>query len=589
VLQDVGNPQCRLLVTSALECTWGVDEPVLFLGEWCRLYDRRAVWGARQHETVPHHWFDRSKLRRDYRVLCELHATLVGALAVDLNALHGVQRPTTYWRQVLDPWLASYVAVVFDRWECLRLAFADGSSYQTIVLSEDARSPPPNDYDAHLERAIGDVWNHRLFAAMILQAYPERCAVRYTTDRPEAGTSVSRAPPRASLLARAAAFADHLGGLLGGGEQVVLFETYFSPRALARLSLALRQIPRLYRREFAWTPAGAATELSRERRLLLKNFEPKDRFQAFLRIRLRDDMPRALVEDYPLLAARAARIRITPSTIATANAHWHNDLFKVWSAEAVLQGARLIIMDHGGCVPMAFNMMEFEDGIASTRACWAIPRDPRDVQVPPNKLVGRRVRTSGRFCAVLGHEEPRYVYCAGAFPMNEMVLVGFEMVCKFHSQLHAAPRSGFRVRPYPKGGWNTRQRYIDRLGPDAVDVASDYDDFVAAARIIVCTYPQTTLAEAIASGQPTILMYPSELWETAPQFASMLESMRGARMLFDDALAAAAHINDIWAAPRVWWNSSAVRAVRQEFQRQFVPVRNDWLRPWVDLLKARAA
>jgi hypothetical protein len=36
----------RHLITTADERTWKFDRPVLFLGEWCRLYDRKQVWGG---------------------------------------------------------------------------------------------------------------------------------------------------------------------------------------------------------------------------------------------------------------------------------------------------------------------------------------------------------------------------------------------------------------------------------------------------------------------------------------------------------------------------------------------------------------
>ena len=32
------------LTTTAEEKTWKFDRQVLFLGEWCRLYDRKHVW-----------------------------------------------------------------------------------------------------------------------------------------------------------------------------------------------------------------------------------------------------------------------------------------------------------------------------------------------------------------------------------------------------------------------------------------------------------------------------------------------------------------------------------------------------------------
>jgi hypothetical protein len=34
----------RLLVTTALEETWGRDVPVIFLGEWYRQFSRKHIW-----------------------------------------------------------------------------------------------------------------------------------------------------------------------------------------------------------------------------------------------------------------------------------------------------------------------------------------------------------------------------------------------------------------------------------------------------------------------------------------------------------------------------------------------------------------
>jgi hypothetical protein len=34
----------RYLITTADESTWKFDSPVIFLGEWCRIYDRKHIW-----------------------------------------------------------------------------------------------------------------------------------------------------------------------------------------------------------------------------------------------------------------------------------------------------------------------------------------------------------------------------------------------------------------------------------------------------------------------------------------------------------------------------------------------------------------
>ena len=58
----------KVLVTTALEDSWPKDPetPVLFLGEWCRLYSRKERWQKMNSEVLSYHWDDRTKLYNDY-------------------------------------------------------------------------------------------------------------------------------------------------------------------------------------------------------------------------------------------------------------------------------------------------------------------------------------------------------------------------------------------------------------------------------------------------------------------------------------------------------------------------------------------
>jgi len=107
----------RVLVTTALEDTWpSGDEPILFLGEWCRLYDRKSVWEKRDANVAPYHWDDRSKLHKDYLFLQTIYEELLCELAAKLNALHEVDHSVRYWRTIVGPWLGYFIQMLFDRW-----------------------------------------------------------------------------------------------------------------------------------------------------------------------------------------------------------------------------------------------------------------------------------------------------------------------------------------------------------------------------------------------------------------------------------------------------------------------------------------
>jgi putative transferase (TIGR04331 family) len=587
------SPECTLLVTTALENTWGTSQPIVFLGEWCCLYDRRRVWQARRHEIRRHHWDDRQKLKRDHDRLQRLHEGLLPVVARQLSDLHQADRPVSYWRKIVDPWLFSYIAVLFDRWECLRLTFQDGVRLDTLVLPTGFLPGPPANYSSYISQILGDRWNHALMAEMIRTCYADDCQLL-----PAPGLDGDVASPgpvqaaRTSLRMRVTRTVDRALGRLSGGADILLFHSYFSLSALLRVSLKLRQLPRLYLDEFdagqaqrvASSPLGSRIERSQ----LTLEHAPADAFEAFLVARAFRDMPRAYLEDYAWHVEQARQVRVQPKVIATANAHWSNELFKIWSAERVLRGSRLLIMDHGGCFPPAFGTMDFDEDVASIRSVWPTPYHPKQVQLPPNKIVGRRQSFSNETCAVLGQEEPRYSYRVAAYPIGRQTLDSLEMVCSFHAALVPEPRGACQIRPYSNQGWNTRQRYIDRLGSAAVPADKGYRRFLSRARIIVCTYPQTTFSEGMASGQPTILLYPAHLWETHPKFAPLLAVLRRLNIVFDDATAAAAHVNSIWHDPGRWWSSAEVRHVRVEFTRCLLREEPDWLRRWVSFLQGLA-
>lgn len=585
-----------LLATTALEATWGDGEPVLFLGEWCRLYDRRAVWEKLPHQVVRNHWDDRSQLRHDCAYLKTLHDALLTALTRSLNRYHRVDCSSRYWQTVLDPWLLTYVAVVWDRWECLRIAFEENGRLEVIALDSEAECRSFSDFDDFIERVLNDAWNCRLFLEIIESEYADRCCIvrrqAPTASDARNGEHLAAKLAGGSLKARLLCGLDAFLGYLPNRSRAVLVQSAFPPGALMRLQLKLGQVPRLYRREFEWPVAlGSGPEAyggDADRNNIVLDLEPKDAFESFLFKRLVRDIPVIHVEKRSAILKKAAAIPLKPRVILSATAHWGNDLFKVWSAEQVNLGAKLVAMSHGGCFQLLFDTMSFEEGLADVKTVWVNPFHPKQVKLPCNKLIAKRYRSTRELLAVIGMEMPRYPYRAISTPHGGQTLVNFEHTCEFYSHLDPRVMEAFRIRPYPSRGWNTRQRYTDRLGANRISNEKTYQQLISRARMIVCTYPETTFLEAMASGVPAILCYPAHLWETIPEMDPLLATLKAAKIVFDDPVAAAAHVNAVWEAPQRWWSTPDVLAARAEFRRQALDLSEDWLEQWMAFIEAQA-
>lgn len=577
-----------LLATTALEWTWDEHRPLVFLGEWCKRYERASHWRTREHVAVRNHWDDRSKLQRDQAYLQGLHEEVLGCLTRTLGRLHGIDRAGGFWRTLLDPWLARYLGVAFDRWESLRIAFGEYDCTETIT--RDTRRCTPLQDHLHFTRAVsGDDWNHDFYADILRYEYSTKCVVRKHDrvppaydDAPLKNVSGWSQHWKRRLLAQL----DGVLGRLSRTNELLFVDSYFPWPALVLLNTRLGQLPSLRIREFEWPNrdvAVPAEHLTPLRSAVVLGREPGNRFESFLHERIADDLPCVLLESFQAVRARATTLRLRPKAVLTANAHWFNDLFKHWVAEQTHEGATFVVIDHGNGIPPRFASMGFEEEISDIKVTWGLPRHPKHVQLPPSKLVRRqRFTVPGDRLVVVGSEFPRYAFDACSTPIAGQSLLCFEQVRRLYYRLDETIRHVFLVKPYPNLGWRLRDRFVECLGPDKVATEPDLVTVMRSARIVVCTYPQTTFSEAMTSGAPAVLLYPKHLWETVPLFNGLLEALGSAGIVFSEPDDAARHINSTWSEPRTWWESAAVRAARKRFEAEAVDMRVDWLNPWLE-------
>jgi putative transferase (TIGR04331 family) len=576
-----------LLATTALEWTWGESEPLIFLGEWCRRYERAATWRAREHHVAAYHWDDRQKLQRDHVYLRKLHDQLLEDLASALGDLHGIKRSRRFWQLLLDPWLLRYLGVAFDRWESLRGAFEAHDFSGTVIRSPRSPRPPRDHLHFTSQTCDDDDWNHDFYADILQYEHSDRCSVREHTPAVVVGRDApawhDHRHVTQSLKWRIAGFVDRLLGSVSSSNDFAFIHAYFGPTALIRLNLSLRQIPRLLFTEFTWrVPSSLPCEAGELRRDIRLQCAASNRFESFLYERILRDVPQVLVESFELVRRRAKSIRQRPKVVLTANAHWFNDLFKHWIAEKAHENVRLIVIEHGGGLPPRFGPMEFEEDIADSVATWTAPYRPKHVRLPPSKLAGRRSRRRavGERLVVVGSEMPRYAFSAQSMPIAGQTLVGYRDVCRLHDALDKAPQEAFLVKPYPDLGWRLHERFVSHVGVEKVSTELRLDRVFRLARIVVCTYPQTTLSEAMQYDVPTLLLYANHLWETQERFDGLIAALRDARIAFSDPEEAAAHINTIWSHPQMWWESARCSEAKERYRHEAVDLRPDWLPAW---------
>ena len=73
------------LITTSDERTWKFDRPVLFLGDWCRLYNRRHIWQNMDAVVSKPYGLELSKKNADFQNVKKLEENLFPKLCDLLN------------------------------------------------------------------------------------------------------------------------------------------------------------------------------------------------------------------------------------------------------------------------------------------------------------------------------------------------------------------------------------------------------------------------------------------------------------------------------------------------------------------------
>lgn len=563
----------RFLVTTDLEETWHEHQEILFLGEWCRRYDRKNVWERRIHTVLGYHWDDRSKLKNDYACLQAVNERLLEALVPIMNSLHGEYRDKRFWRLLLGYWLNIYTTVVFDRWESIKHATAEGH-LQTYVLSINASQIVCCDTADFIYKATEDsLWNHAIYALLLeKKSNVERIMIQgqVSLDKPKDANRQDKSWIFKTLrgLAKYAL-------RLKQNDRFLLSKTYLPLKSLLCLEFKLGQLP-VPIPHTDWCQAPRFDPAIREWSLPLP--KDADEFDVLICELLPKIMPSVFLENYHELMAHTERMGLPskPRIIFTSNQHFTNDCFKAWAGQKLAAGARLVIGEHGGMGAGLFNgTHNYELGVADAYLTtgWLDALHPKIV---PFANFRKREGTmapdkKGKALLVCGIM-PRYAFDARSMMLASQVLDYFDDQFRFLDALPVELKPEILVRLTAADyGWEQKNRWRDRFPEIMLDEGHcKIWNLAQTCRLYIATYNATSYLESLSYNFPTVMFWNPERWELKPEAVEHFSLLKAVGICHETPESAAKHIASIWNDVSAWWCSSPVQGARKTFCDTYV-------------------
>ena len=147
------------------------------LGDWIDTYFENKKSDLKI-ETIENPWNDRKKLFSDHEYLQSLYCLGIKKISKCMNSYHNTQKTERYWEIIIGPWLSSYLAVIFDRFDRLNIAFQKHNNFILHTNKKLLAPKPPLDafYD-YYELIQNDKWNHNIFLDLINFQYSDKVEI----------------------------------------------------------------------------------------------------------------------------------------------------------------------------------------------------------------------------------------------------------------------------------------------------------------------------------------------------------------------------------------------------------------------------
>ena len=532
--------------------------------------------------VFPYHWQNRNKFSSDYNKLEEFYETQLSALSSELSKLHNLNFSTEQWRVIIGPWLYTYVAVLFDRYETVRLLNETFESLKMVAVTASPLSPP-FDYQEALDCFQDDYWNSCVFRDLTnLPTFKStfKTSVKVLLQKAKIDKKYSqiRHSRRKTVLRQAAIFFDKIVSSSFFPKKVIFVSHYLPWPAVLKLCLQSHSMFSLHSIFFNDVKKN---ELFDHNFRGLKATETMKSFSEFFNYRWRLDIPVAYVENLNTYIESVKNYAPECHTLFTANSHYSNEFVKVFIALKKDNSAfKLITSNHGGGIKSYFVNFNHEEKISDHKVVWCRPYHETHVQLPANKLMNKAIiKSSKEYLTVIGFELPKFAYRMQSGPNSSLMVQHIRQQASFLENISDGILIKLNFRPHSYDSWGSTQLIAQKFGSQSISTRKNiYRDF-AVSRLIICTYPMTTFSEAMLSNIPTILLLDGDTWELEPKFHKIVKELQKAQIIFSDPIEAASHINRYWLEPYDWWMRAEVQRARSSYLLQCTGMQSTVTKP----------
>ena len=318
-----------------------------------------------------------------------------------------------------------------------------------------------------------------------------------------------------------------------------------------------------------------------------------DEFASLMCRMLKKELPVAYVEEFPSLQERAMEkyryAMQAKAVLFTSSSLWSDEIFKIYLMNMKRKNALLCGIEHGGIEGIDVLVgMNSEYEICDVYYTWGYSKADKPVFIgmPSVKMVS--TFDSSSFPSISTTDILYVSYCCSknVFRIEPEELIfdkTIEEEREFLLNLPSDIKSNMRIRLFPESyGWHqySSLREIDGL---RIDTEPVFYKSLGRARLVICEWWQTTIAEALLANKAVIVRR-SPVCVTEYEALDDLKALKDAGILVESFQEKNERLADILPDIDAWWNDPKRQRVLNNFRSKYLCSLSDGDKRWHDEL-----
>jgi putative transferase (TIGR04331 family) len=543
-----------------------------YLGLWA-LKDSEIL-SYKNKKVIDFIWRNKKSFLKDSIVIKKIILKLYQKLFLSLNKTHNTKYSKKFWKILIFPWIYYYVSALYFRWQSIKKI----KKKNNIFIFAKKIKYNNNNYDNNVEIFIDNYWNQKIFQEIVLcqkkNYIYQKISQNYKSKKKKNFFVFIFSLIPNSLI-------DKINNLISFlKKRNVLFIR--SPYIFKNFIFSFL---RIYNSDFLYNYffkkintlliQSGSSQINLKSKFvfyLMKIYRPKTEFENFLLKRIAEDIPNNLLQDFNNYLNRRIKF-IDAKIILTSYSLFEQTPSKFYIAEQVDKGSTLYLIEHGGSLASKEEMLNLETTVADKKLTWFKPLLKKHVQIPTHpycflNLEKKSMNKKNKNIIIIGTGAFKHVWNCTFNLKPPMSLEVIENINKFYNILNFNIKKNVFIKPHPEFNTNKSfnfMKFYKKIFNKNIIREYSLKMTVKKARILVCTYPETTFAFAMYSSVPTILIYNKDHYIFHKKTIGLIKDLIKNKIIFNSPERAAKHINEIYENPQVWYNSMEVKKVRSKF------------------------